>query len=133
MLSGRINRALTRFFADLYLNLEEKTDHEHSPVLTIAEEMIMKKTKLIDMFGLSGDPSDDDELDDLFFRLEHEAPKALKENSATACRFSIATVPHLKPKRLFPIPKSEKRSMGSIKWVSRLSYLSNQPGCGVRK
>lgn len=92
----------------------------------------MKKTKLIDMFGLSGDPSNDDELDDLFFRLEREAPKALEENSATACQFSIAKAPHLKPKRLFPIPKGEKRLMGPIKWVSRLSYLPNQP-CGVRK
>ncbi|MEO9062452.1 MAG: hypothetical protein ABI270_10490 [Nitrosospira sp.] len=93
----------------------------------------MKKTKLIDMFGLSGDPSDDDELDGIFFHLEHEAPKALEENSATACRFSIVTPPYLKPKRFFPIQKCEKRSMGPIKWVSRLSYLSNQSGCGVRK
>lgn len=30
----------------------------------------VKKTKLLDLFGLSGDPADNDRLDDLFLRLE---------------------------------------------------------------
>lgn len=34
----------------------------------------MKKPKLLDLFGLSGDPSDHDRLDDLFLRLESDAP-----------------------------------------------------------
>lgn len=41
----------------------------------------MRKTKLIDMSGLSGDPSSDDQLDDLFFRLESEIPDAPRGNS----------------------------------------------------
>jgi len=33
---------------------------------------MMKKPKLIDMFGLSGDPANDKQLDDLLFRLESD-------------------------------------------------------------
>ena len=32
----------------------------------------MKKTRLIDMFGLSGDPISNDQLDNLLFRLESD-------------------------------------------------------------
>lgn len=35
---------------------------------------MMKKSNLIDMFGLSGDPSSDDHLDALLFRLESDTP-----------------------------------------------------------
>jgi hypothetical protein len=34
---------------------------------------LMEKTRLLDLFGLSGDPSDNARLDDLFFRLESDA------------------------------------------------------------
>ena len=36
----------------------------------------MGKTKLIDLFGLSGNPLDDALVDDLLFRLESEIPNA---------------------------------------------------------
>ncbi len=39
----------------------------------------MKKPKLLDLFGLSGDPSDHDRLDDLFLRLESDAPAESRE------------------------------------------------------
>lgn len=44
----------------------------------------MKKSKLIDLFGLSGDSSSDDQLDDLLFRLESERPTTLHGNSNDA-------------------------------------------------
>ena len=44
----------------------------------------MKKSKLIDLFGLSGDSSSDDQLDDLLFRLEWERPTTLHGNSKDA-------------------------------------------------
>ena len=44
----------------------------------------MKKSKLIDLFGLSGDSSSDDQLDDLLFRLESERPTMLHGNSKDA-------------------------------------------------
>ncbi len=34
----------------------------------------MQKSNFIDMFGLSGDPSEDERLDKLLFRLESPAP-----------------------------------------------------------
>jgi hypothetical protein len=34
----------------------------------------MKKSRLIDMFGLSGDPANNDQLDNLLFRLESDEP-----------------------------------------------------------
>jgi len=36
----------------------------------------MNTSKLIDMFGLSGDPENDDRLDDLLFRLESDTSTA---------------------------------------------------------
>jgi hypothetical protein len=44
----------------------------------------VKKSKLIDLFGLSGDSSSDDQLDDLLFRLESERPTTLHGNSKDA-------------------------------------------------
>lgn len=41
----------------------------------------MENSNLIDMFGLSGDPSSDDRLDDLLFRLESGVSNALHEKS----------------------------------------------------
>lgn len=41
----------------------------------------MRNTKLVDMFGLSGDPSNDARLDDLLLRFESETPDARQENS----------------------------------------------------
>ena len=38
----------------------------------------MEKTKLIDLFGMSGDPLDNDELDDLLLRLESESQNILE-------------------------------------------------------
>lgn len=43
----------------------------------------MKESNLIDMFGLSGDPSCDERLDDLLFRLEFGDPEP------TPCEFKI--------------------------------------------
>jgi hypothetical protein len=37
---------------------------------------MMRKSKLIDMLGLSGNPSDEDRLDALLFRLEADTPAA---------------------------------------------------------
>lgn len=50
----------------------------------------MKTSNLIDMFGLSGDPSSDDQLDDLLFRLESDIPNALHEEHTCLPSF-IAT------------------------------------------
>ncbi len=41
----------------------------------------MKKSKLIDMFGLSGDSASNDRLDDLLFRLESDTSTASDGNS----------------------------------------------------
>lgn len=54
------------------------------PQLEFLEELIMKKSGLIDMFGLSSDPISNDQLDDLLFRLEsdgHIAHEGGSENS----------------------------------------------------
>lgn len=51
----------------------------------------MKKSKLIDLFGLSGDSSSNDQLDDLLFRLESERP-ALHENSKAALMATFITI-----------------------------------------
>ena len=40
---------------------------------------LMKKPKLLDLFGLSADPSDNDRLDELFLRLESDAPAESRE------------------------------------------------------
>jgi hypothetical protein len=41
----------------------------------------VKKTKLLDLFGLSGDPADNDRLDDLFLRLEADTSAVSEEIS----------------------------------------------------
>jgi hypothetical protein len=41
---------------------------------------LVKKPKLLDLFGLSGDPSDHDRLDELFLRLESDTPAAPRES-----------------------------------------------------
>jgi len=41
----------------------------------------MNKSNLIDMFGLTGDASSEDRLDDLLFRLESDGQNALEANS----------------------------------------------------
>ncbi len=41
----------------------------------------MKTSNLVDMLGLSGDPSGDEQLDDLLLRLESDTPNALREKS----------------------------------------------------
>jgi hypothetical protein len=95
----------------------------------------MKKTQLIDMFGMSGDSSDDDELDSLLFCLEHDDPQVLESSSANAC-LSFVTIPLLKPKKLFPILKGGKKvyaqrahKMGIKVITSPESHL----GCSVCK
>lgn len=55
----------------------------------------MRKTKLIDMSGLSGDPSSDDQLDELFFRLESEIPDAPRKNSKRIYLASYIPMQHL--------------------------------------
>ena len=52
----------------------------------------MKKSNLIDMFGLTGDPSSEDRLDDLLFRLESDAQNALEVNSNAICLSSAFTI-----------------------------------------
>jgi hypothetical protein len=51
----------------------------------------VKKSKLIDLFGLSGDSSSDDQLDDLLFRLESERPTTLHGNSKDAFMSAFVT------------------------------------------
>lgn len=53
----------------------------------------MKKSELIDMFGLSGDSSSNDQLDDLLFRLESDIPNVLETNSKVTCLSSFTTMP----------------------------------------
>lgn len=54
----------------------------------------MKKSELIDMFGLSGDSSRNDQLDDLLFCLESNIPNVLETNSKVTClpSFTPATI-----------------------------------------
>ncbi|MEP7370867.1 MAG: hypothetical protein ABI659_01450 [Nitrosospira sp.] len=53
----------------------------------------MKKSELIDMFGLSGDSSSNDQLDDLLFCLESDIPNVLETNSKVTCLSSFTTMP----------------------------------------
>lgn len=59
----------------------------------------MKKTQLIDLFGLSGDQSDDDQLDNLLFRLESETTPAFRETSKRIRLPSFVTVAVSEPRR----------------------------------
>ncbi len=52
----------------------------------------MRNTKLIDIFGLSGDGSSDDQLDALLVRLELEIPDVPYENSRCSRLPSFITV-----------------------------------------
>lgn len=52
----------------------------------------MKKSELIDMFGLRGDTSSNDQLDDLLFRLESDIPNVLETHSKVTCLSSITTI-----------------------------------------
>lgn len=72
----------------------------------------MRETKLIDMSGLSGDPSNDDLLEDLLFRLESETPNAPRKNSRHIYLPSCITMEHLT--RI-----SVKRAVGKIGMITR--------------
>ena len=52
----------------------------------------MKKSELTDMFGLSGDSSSNDQLDDLLFCLESDIPNVLETNSKVTCLSSFTTI-----------------------------------------
>lgn len=52
----------------------------------------MKKSELIDMFGLNGDSSNHDQLDDLLFCLESDIPNVLETNSKVTCLPSFAPI-----------------------------------------
>lgn len=49
------------------------------------EKIDMNKPRLIDMFGLSGNPANDAQLDDLLFRLESESSTAPGVVSGEPC------------------------------------------------
>ena len=72
----------------------------------------MRETKLIDMSGLSGDPSNDDLLDDLLLRLESETPNAPRENSKHIYLPSYITMKHL-------TRTSVERAAGKIGMITR--------------
>ena len=52
----------------------------------------MKKSELIDMFGLRSDSSSNDQLDDLLFRLESDIPNVLETHSKVTCLSSLTTI-----------------------------------------
>lgn len=72
----------------------------------------MRETKLIDMSGLSGDPSNDDLLDDLLLRLESDTPNVPHKNSKHIYLPSCTTM-----ERLTRI--SVKRAAGKIGMITR--------------
>ncbi|MEP6605997.1 MAG: hypothetical protein ABJA60_07740 [Nitrosospira sp.] len=72
----------------------------------------MEKTKLIDLFGMSGDPLDNDELDDLLLRLESESQNILEVNYGSTYPSPITitiTSSSSGPTISFSIPKDETR------------------------
>lgn len=74
----------------------------------------MEKTKLIDLFGMSGDPLDSDELDDLLLRLESESQNILEVNYGSTYPLPITiTITSSSsgsgPTISFSIPKDETR------------------------
>ncbi len=74
----------------------------------------MEKTKLIDLFGMSGDPLDNDELDDLLLRLESESQNILEVNYGSTYPSPITiTITSSSsgsgPTISFSIPKDETR------------------------
>ena len=52
----------------------------------------MKKSGLIDMFGLSSDPISNDQLDDLLFRLESDGHLHMKVDSENSSLPSVVVV-----------------------------------------
>lgn len=72
----------------------------------------MRETRLIDMSGLSGDPSSDDLLDDLFFRLESEILNAPGQSSKRSGLSSCMTMVHLTGT---PV----KGTVGGIRMITR--------------
>ena len=52
----------------------------------------MKKSELIDMFGLRGDSSSNDQLDDLLFRLESDISNVLETHSKVTCLSCLTTI-----------------------------------------
>ncbi len=62
----------------------------NSELRNLQEIQTMKKSKLIDMFGLSGDSASNDRLDDLLFRLESDTSTASCRNSDDGGALSFA-------------------------------------------
>lgn len=52
----------------------------------------MKTSNLVDMLGLSGDPSGDEQLDDLLLRLESDTPNALREKAICLPSFITTSI-----------------------------------------
>ena len=84
----------------------------------------MKKSKLIDLFGLSGDSSSDDQLDDLLFRLESERPATLHGNSKAALMAAFITTGNTS----FESRHVLFNYSGQINAVSGLQRNSRNPG-----
>lgn len=84
----------------------------------------MKKSKLIDLFGLSGDSSSDNQLDDLLFRLESERPATLHGNSKAAFMTTFITTGNTS----FESQDVLFNYSGQINTVSRLQRGSRNPG-----
>ena len=72
----------------------------------------MRKNKLIDMSGLSGDPLSNDQLEALFFRLESEIPNAPRENSKRVYLPFSTTLEH-------PTGISTKHAAGKTRMLTR--------------
>jgi hypothetical protein len=73
-----------------WLDLRSST-HAQQYLCNSQEIQKMKKSKLIDMFGLSGDSASNDRLDDLLFCLESDTSTASKEilDDSAALSFSV--------------------------------------------
>lgn len=71
----------------------------------------MKKSELTDMFGLSGDSSSNDQLDDLLFCLESDIPNVLETNSKVTClsSFTTITIAGFGPDDVLAIPERRSR------------------------
>ena len=69
----------------------------------------MKKSELIDMFGLSGDSSSNDQLDDLLFFLESDIPNVLETNSKVTCLPSYTPLVTLAGLRSGGVPAASKK------------------------
>ncbi|SCX91340.1 hypothetical protein SAMN05216420_101316 [Nitrosospira sp. Nl5] len=67
-----------------------------------------ENTGLIDIFGLSGNPADDDRLDDLLLRLESETPSVHQENSKRTVYYPLSA--YTSETKLSTISKSQRPS-----------------------